>query len=151
MKRCPYCGQEYSDECAVCAIDQNPLESCDPKPPLPPPNRAAGSEEPTPPPPGSVDFSWQAVAASYDRPTDTKVPAGFGYLGRFEPFDAEHLLNKFAAAGVRFQINNIEKRVFRLGGLVSGAGYVTYNAIDIFVCKDDEEKAAKIYTADWKV
>ena len=35
MKRCPYCGHEYSDEYSVCAIDENPLESCDPKPSKP--------------------------------------------------------------------------------------------------------------------
>ena len=32
MKRCPYCGKEYSDEYSVCAIDENPLESCINKP-----------------------------------------------------------------------------------------------------------------------
>jgi hypothetical protein len=32
MKRCPYCGKEYSDEYSICAIDENPLESCTNKP-----------------------------------------------------------------------------------------------------------------------
>ena len=32
MKRCPYCGKEYSDEYSACAIDESPLESCDSKP-----------------------------------------------------------------------------------------------------------------------
>src|SRR5690348_18380931 len=32
MKRCPYCGKEYSDEYSICAIDETPLESSDPKP-----------------------------------------------------------------------------------------------------------------------
>jgi hypothetical protein len=36
MKRCPYCGKEYSDEYSVCAADENPLEFCDPKPSNPP-------------------------------------------------------------------------------------------------------------------
>jgi hypothetical protein len=31
MKRCPYCGKEYSDEYSVCALDETPLESCDTK------------------------------------------------------------------------------------------------------------------------
>jgi hypothetical protein len=31
MKRCPYCGKEYSDEYSVCAIDESPLEPCVPK------------------------------------------------------------------------------------------------------------------------
>ena len=35
MKRCPYCGKEYSDEYLVCATDESPLESCDPQPPKP--------------------------------------------------------------------------------------------------------------------
>jgi hypothetical protein len=35
MKRCPYCGKEYSDEYSACAIDESPLESCDPKPSKP--------------------------------------------------------------------------------------------------------------------
>jgi uncharacterized membrane protein YciS (DUF1049 family) len=32
MKRCPYCGKEYSDEYSVCALDETPLESCTAKP-----------------------------------------------------------------------------------------------------------------------
>ena len=32
MKRCPYCGKEYSDEYSVCALDENPLESSTVKP-----------------------------------------------------------------------------------------------------------------------
>jgi hypothetical protein len=32
MKKCPYCGKEYSEEQSVCAIDENPLESHGPKP-----------------------------------------------------------------------------------------------------------------------
>lgn len=35
MKRCPYCGKEYSDEYSACAIDESPLESCDSKPSKP--------------------------------------------------------------------------------------------------------------------
>jgi uncharacterized RDD family membrane protein YckC len=27
MKKCPYCGKEYSDEVAFCAIDQQPLDA----------------------------------------------------------------------------------------------------------------------------
>ena len=45
MKRCPYCGKEYSDEYSVCAIDENPLESCDPKPSKP--NVAVAASKPT--------------------------------------------------------------------------------------------------------
>jgi hypothetical protein len=35
MKTCSYCGREYSDEAAVCAIDQNPLVISKPKPSIP--------------------------------------------------------------------------------------------------------------------
>lgn len=35
MKRCPYCGKEYSDEYSVCATDESPLESCDLNPSKP--------------------------------------------------------------------------------------------------------------------
>lgn len=31
MKRCPYCGQEYSDNFSICATDQNALEVYDPE------------------------------------------------------------------------------------------------------------------------
>ncbi len=150
MKRCPYCGQEYSDEYSVCAIDENPLEFCNPKPPAPP-SKPVESEEPAPPPAGPVDLSWKAVATGGAGDKDASTPEGFGFLGRFNPAEAEHLLEKFAAAGVRFKISNVEGRVFTTGDIVSGAGYVTRNVIEVFVYSDDEEKAAKIYTADWKV
>jgi hypothetical protein len=35
MKKCTYCGQEYSDEYSICPIDENPLESFDPTRPRP--------------------------------------------------------------------------------------------------------------------
>ena len=45
MKKCPYCGREYSDEYSVCATDQSPLESCNPKHPLPASNIEGDSVE----------------------------------------------------------------------------------------------------------
>ena len=112
---------------------------------------AGDSDEATTPPAGPVDFSWKAIAASGAGAKNVSAPEGFGFLGTFEPFQAEHLLNKFTKADVRFETKNIERRVFTSGGIVSGAGYVTQNAIQIFVYRDDQEEAAKIYTADWKV
>lgn len=135
MKKCPYCGQEYSDDNCVCVIDNNPLESTDPKPLIP-------------------DCASESVNATAPRSTeddaDTNKPDGFESLGRFDPFEAARLLKKFTEAGVRFEIDNIEKRVFTSGGEFSGAGYVTRNWVEIFVATDDEEKATKILTADWK-
>jgi hypothetical protein len=36
MKRCSWCGREYPDETSVCAIDQQPLVSGAPQPPVQP-------------------------------------------------------------------------------------------------------------------
>lgn len=137
MKRCTYCGQEYPDERSTCFIDGKPLESCDPTPVTQPPDD--GDEE---------DVS---IAAIDEYPTETDAPDGFRSLGMFETFEADRLLKKFEAAGVRFQIDLDEKRVFTGGGLVSGAGYVRSNWIEIFVKDEDEQKATKIISADWKV
>jgi hypothetical protein len=136
MKRCPYCGPDYSDEYSVCTIDQNPLESCEPKPPIPPPNAEDQKDAP------STKIGEAAA--------DKKAPDGFRSCGKFKPFEADRLLKKFQAAGVRFQIDLDEKRVFTSGG-ISGPGYVTRDLIEIFVQKEDEQKAAEILRADWKV
>ena len=37
MKKCTYCGKEYPDNTAVCAIDAEPLEAVKPPSPLPSP------------------------------------------------------------------------------------------------------------------
>src|SRR6185437_3008049 len=130
MKKCPYCGKEYSDEYSECAIDQNPLESCNPEPPPPASNPEARSVE------SPTNISQEDA--------DTKEPDGFRSLGMFDPFEADRFLKRFTQAGVRFQIDRIERRVFTSGRAWSGAGYVTRNAIKIFVHKDDEQQAAKI-------
>ncbi|HEY2083628.1 MAG TPA: hypothetical protein VGI88_12665 [Verrucomicrobiae bacterium] len=146
MKRCPYCGKEYSDEYSVCAIDENPLASCDPKP-LTQSSEPVESEEPDPPPPDySVDFSWKAVAAAGSK---VITPEGFGFLGTFGSFNAKRLLDKFAKAGIRFQLRKIPKR--RVFVSAEYAEYDTQKEIQIFVYKYDEEAAAQIYTADWRV
>lgn len=138
MKKCPYCGQEYSDEYSACPIDETPLESTDPKPAAPLPT----SE------PAAINPPHHIIRVT---PSESEAPDGFRSLGRFNPLEAEQLLKKFTDAGIHFQIDNIEKRVFTPGGLYSGAGYVTRNWIEIFVTLDDEPKATKIVTADWKV
>jgi hypothetical protein len=65
--------------------------------------------------------------------------------GRFEPFDAKRILERFAAKQIRFQISDAS-------GLIP-IGQIMYepptrmtrlNAIEIFVHRDDEDKARKI-------
>jgi hypothetical protein len=81
----------------------------------------------------------------------TEAPDGFCRLGSFDVFEAERLLKQFEESGIRFQINKVEGQVFTSGGLTRGTGYSKTTLIEIFVHKDDEQKATKILTADWKV
>lgn len=134
MKKCPYCGQEYTDDKCVCSIDESPLESTDPK----------AATAPT----DSDPAVFNAPVPIIEDDTPSIEPDGFRSLGRFDPFEAAHFLKKFSDAGVHFQIDNIERRVFTPGGEFSGAGYVTRNWIEIFVAVVDEEKATKILSAD---
>jgi hypothetical protein len=80
-----------------------------------------------------------------------KVPDGFCHLGNFGVFEAERLLKQFEDSGIRFQLEKVKRRIFTSGGMWHGAGYSTATSFDIFVQKDDEQKAVKILTADWKV
>jgi hypothetical protein len=91
--------------------------------------------------------------ASPNEPDDemTEAPDGFCHLGGFEVFEAERLLKRFEESGIRFQIDKVEGQVFTGGGLTHGPGYSKTTSIEIFVHKDDERKATKILTADWKV
>jgi hypothetical protein len=80
-----------------------------------------------------------------------QAPDGFCSLGEFDIFEAERLLKQFEDAGIRFEIDKIEGQAFSTGSLTHGAGYGKTTSIEIFVHKDDEQKATKIFTADWKV
>lgn len=130
MKVCSYCGQEYPDDASVCVIDQTPLDSGD-----------SGAPPVTPETPATPDAA----------DADDGVPEGYCSLGRFDVFEAERLLKQFEESGIRFEIDKLDRRVFTSGGLTYGAGYITATSIEIFVQKDDEEKATKIVRANWKV
>ena len=134
MKKCPWCGQKYPDEVSVCAIDQSPLESCDP---MPAPAVSKSQESET----DQVESSAPSQEAQ-----DTAAPDGFRWLGAFDAFDAERLLKRFSETGIRFEINRIERRE-RSGS----TSYRTVGYIEIFIHADDYEQANQILTADWKV
>jgi hypothetical protein len=132
MKKCPWCGQEYADEVSVCAVDQNPLQSSNPAPPAKASKEAQiASAEPSDP------------RNSQDEGRD--VPEGFRYLGGFDAFEASRLLKQFEEAGIRFQIDRVESRV------PTGRGFRNVSLIEIYVHQDDDDRARKIFTADWKV
>jgi hypothetical protein len=134
MKKCPWCGREYPDEVAVCAIDQNPLES--------------SSSNPAPPAEALVKPQIDCAESS-DLPSpkdeETEVPEGFRYLGGFDALEAGRLLRQFEDAGIRFQIDRVERRVPTI------RGFRNMSLIEIYVHQDDDERAGKIFTADWKV
>ena len=100
---------------------------------------------------GSVFFGRQLIARHIMSEDTNQAPDGFCSLGQFDVSEADRLLQQFSEVGIRFQIDKIEGSVFTGGGLTRGAGYVRTTSIEIFVHQDDEEKATKIFRADWKV
>ena len=76
MKRCSYCGKDYSDDATVCAIDQEPLAD-------------VVQGQPVPAPRGKVSGVWRgAYGYEYKRmPVEKAVPFTFvlkqGWLGHF--------------------------------------------------------------------
>ena len=128
MKKCTYCGKEYPDEAEVCAIDQEPLESDAPVPSV-----------------VSEDSSPDSSAVPIQADDGLDVPDGFRCFGSFDPFDAARLLRRFEADGIRFMIDRIEKSV------ETGSGVRKQGLIEIYVQNEDDERASKIFTEDWKV
>lgn len=130
MKRCSYCGAEYPDDAAMCAIDHTSLESSKPAPaPVKPKQKVLKEVQPAPIP----------EAENIPKPED------FRCLWRIDAFDADRLLKQFADAGIRFRIEQI----------VSQPSIIDQRPpilkVDVHVHWDDEEKAMKIIGADWKV
>ena len=134
MKKCPWCGQEYPDEVSVCAIDQSPLESRDPRP------AAAVSQ------PEDSSVAVESSEATSQENEDTTALDGFWSLGAFDAFEADRLLKRFLDTDNRFQIDRIERRE-RSGS----TSYRTVGYVEIFIHVDDYEEANQILTADWKV
>ena len=132
MSKCPWCGREYPDEVSVCAIDQNPLESSNPAP------RAEAFAK------SQID-SAESSDPTNAQGEETDVPAGFRCLGGFDAFEASRLLKLFEDAGIRFQIDSVERRV------QTSRGFRNTSLVEIYVHQDDDERAGKIFTADWKV
>lgn len=127
MKKCPYCGKEYPDDATVCAIDQEPLQSDTPP-------AAQTSEDPKP-------DSEEPVKGN----EEPEVPEGFRRLGSFDPFEAARILRQFEEAGIQFLIDRVESL------RETGRGIRRQALIEICVRLEDDERANKILTADWKV
>ncbi len=127
MKKCPYCGKEYPDEASVCAIDQEPLGSDSPPADVIPEVSKPDAEEPV-----------NALEGS-------EVPEGFRWLGSFDAFEAARILRRFEEAGIQFLIDRVDSV------RETGRGLRKQALIEICVRLDDEGRANKIVTADWKV
>jgi hypothetical protein len=135
MKKCPWCGKEYGDNLSACPTDNNPLDSLEPIDALPIDGDA------------SAAIANEAVTQILHRPefpTDPQAPEGYYLAARYEPFEASRFLDKFTKAGVRFLIDRVERQLKTLR-------YRKSSWIEIYVHKDDEQKATEILNADIKL
>ena len=69
MKKCPYCGKEYSDDATVCVIDENPLDESQPE--------TASNEDKSP----SAGFGIRAMARIIDTIFTFFIGYAAGVLG----------------------------------------------------------------------
>ncbi|MDR3457728.1 MAG: hypothetical protein P4N60_09805 [Verrucomicrobiae bacterium] len=126
MKKCTYCGKEYPDDMASCAIDQFPLESATP------------AAAPTP--------LGQAAVAETGRvePDDSE---GYRFLEIFyDAFEADRFLKRLSEASIPFRISQAGRR--ERSGF---SQYRTIGVIEVYVLPPDYDRANRILTADWKV
>ena len=130
MKKCPWCGQQYPDEAVICATDRNTLQPCDPE------TSAAGSK------PQDFKNTMVHVAEAADLCSGDDP---FFPLVRFDATEAARLLQRFEQGGVRFQIERVDRRVRSL------ESSRTVGMIQIYVHRDDKQRAMEIFSADWKV
>ena len=135
MKKCSWCGKEYSDDASVCPIDQSPLRSDPPASAVPEAGRS---------PPGEA-----ALQVPPDEPVlsdeETSAEDGFLSLGQFDAFEAARLLRRFETEGIRFRIDQVERSA------ITARGVRRTDAIEIYIHRDDHQKANSILTEDWKV
>ena len=135
MKKCSWCGKEYSDDASICAIDQSQLMS-DQSAVLVP---EAGCVSP-----GELAFQVQPDERVL-RDEQSNGEDGFLSLGQFDGFEAARLLRRFEAEGIQFRIDQVERSA------ITARGVRRTDAIEIYVHQDDHEKANSILTEDWKV
>ncbi len=143
MKKCTWCGKEYSDDASICAIDQSPLVSDPPALPVPESQPETGSAPPEEP---AVQDGNELQPDSPNL-SDEESGAGDGFisLGQFDPFEAARLLRRFETDGIQFRIDQVDRSI------MSARGARRADLIEIYVQQVDREKANSILTEDWKV
>jgi hypothetical protein len=134
MKKCSWCGKEYSDDASICAIDQSPLMSDSPTAAVP----ATGSV-PSAEPAFRVQLEKRVLS------DESNGEDGFLSLGQFDAFEAARLLRRFETEGIQFRIDEVQRSA------ITARGVRRTDAIEIYVHQDDQGKANSILTEDWKV
>ena len=128
MKRCTYCGKEYSDDAVVCAIDQEPLDSDQPDP--------------------SAALFTNSSASSNSIPSvnDIELPDGFIPLEIVDPEDAPRIIQRLQYADIHGIIATTE-----MLAEPDSRGSRKKTFIYFAVHTKDEERARKIIFDDCKV
>jgi hypothetical protein len=135
MKKCSWCGKEYSDDASICAIDQSPLMSDSPTASVPETGSVPSAEP-------ALRVQLEERVLSDD---ESNGEHGFLSLGQFDAFEAARLLRRFETEGIQFRIDQVERSA------ITARGVRRTDAIEIYVHQDDQGKANSILTEDWKV